>query len=174
MIGLVIVFGVIAVTLISLNAQQTSVLSTGQRATELQHDRIVEKLSIELEDCSPETDGIVSLLSTSITNKGSETSRITTLLLSRDSPINVTDAYDMWTDFSQYDYEDIEISSSKVNDNFVRPFIISGDVVTFDVQNIQVRTNVNVPTSHAPTKMIFVTDLGNKYVLPINIALDCV
>lgn len=169
MVGLVIVFGVIAVTLMALNGQQTSVIATGHRVAELQHDRTAERLDLEFESCTAVIAGKTNL-SINVTNAGSETSRITTLLLLRDAPVNVTDNFDTWTDLSTIDNK-IVISPSKIDTDFVRPFIASGNDASFRIQDAQV-TLISTDPDQSATKMMIVTELGNKFVSPFDIA-DC-
>ncbi len=142
MIGLLVVFGVIGVALLSLNTQQTSLFSTQQQLNELQHDRNLETFEAKVLRCKESTSTHADFVTVRINNTSSQVLTVNSFILHNVVYQNVTDA-----GFS--------------NGTKIRVMPHESKIV--DIKNVRylIKSPDDPPSDNA-NRMILVTDLGNK------------
>lgn len=173
LIGLVVVFGIVAVAFLSLNTYQASLFVTQQHLNELQHDRNSEKLMLGVLNCKyiPDNKTHVAQINITISNTWAETSRITSFLVLRDNPMNVTDAQETWTNVTKGDHK--IFFKGPLKPGFALPSIRSYSSSNFTITNdTQISTDKTGNGKNA-TKIMVVTELGNKLIDSFNFTKDC-
>jgi len=150
MIGLLVVFGVIGVAFLSLNVQQMSLFAAQQQINEMQHDRNLESFGGKVLSCqnSNPPDGRAESITIRVNNTSSQPLGLGSFILYSKQYQNVTDA----------GYIKVEVPSKMTG-------------FQFQLQNITYDLD-GTPDSildHA-TRIIIVSDLGNKLILDYDFA----
>jgi hypothetical protein len=182
MIGLVVVFGIIALAFISLSSQQVSLTETHIEVTNLQHDRNFEKMTFEILHCQylKTTNPVdssnrthVDYIGIRLNNTGSETVKLSSFMLYRQNPINVTEAKELWANNTKNDNSTYFLGPVKTG--FGLPAIPSGTSKEFRIQDdAQISTaQVSDANRKNATTMMIVTDIGNKHVFQFNFTDKC-
>jgi hypothetical protein len=150
MIGLLVVFGVIGVAFLSLNTQQTSLFSTQQRLNELQHDRNLETFEGKILGCGVGNNTHAEFTTIRINNTSSQSLDLTSFIAHSKTYQNITD--------SGY------FNNTKITVKAQQSRIFDLTDIRYDL------SATDILPDHA-TRMILLSDLGNKIFLDYNFSL---
>lgn len=155
MIGLLVVFGVIGVAFLSLNTQQTSLFSTQQRLSELQHDRNLESFEGKILNCKKTNSTHTDFVTIRINNTSSQSSDLSSFIAYNKVFQNVTDSgYFNGTKIT------IQALESKIMD-------LTDIKYNLDAAN-------PAPEPDHATRLILLSNLGNKLILDYDFDINCV
>ncbi len=173
MIGLVVVFAVVAAAYIALTSQQMSLARTQNEVSELNRDRSNEKLTVEVIACQYADIYNVDWIDIQVNNTGSDTTRLKAFLLTRTNPMNATEAKNMWVDNTDV-VAPFSIHFTK-DSNHGLPIILALESKTFRIEdNSRISTATNGPDIQYATSILVVTELGNKIVDSFNFETGCI
>jgi len=154
MIGLLMVFGVIGVAFLSLNTQQTSLFSTQQRLGEIQHDRNLEGFTGKILNCKKINSTHADFVTIRINNTSSQSSNLDSFIAYNTILQNVTDS-------GYFNNTKITIQAQKSK--------------IFDLVDIRYDLDGagSAPEPDHATRMILLSDLGNKIILDYDFDTKC-
>lgn len=151
MIGLVVVFGVVGIAFLSLNTQQTSLFTTQQKVNELQHDRNMESFESKILRCKDDgSDRKARFIEIRINNTSTQSLNLNSFILYNLQYQNITNT----------NYTKINIPFQTLNFKFN----LTG--VTYDL-------DVSDTPDYSATRMIMMTDFGNKIIINYNFDVLC-
>jgi hypothetical protein len=171
MIGLVVVFAIVAAAYIALNSQQMSLARTQNEISELNHDRNNEKLTVEVIGCQSADISNADWIDIQVNNTGSDTARLMAFLLTRTNPMNVTDAKDVWVDKTD-DVAPFSIHFTK-DSNHGLPMILALESKTFRIEDNSHIAVTNGADIQYATSLLIITELGNEIVDSYNFETSC-
>ncbi len=175
LIAILIVFGIASVALLSVLNAQTSLFGTQIDISEIQHDRKIESLTLEIRSCGPQNKTHFNTLEIRINNTSSQTSSIDAMLFLNDTDVTSVAS-------THYVFENKTSNDSKMwhndtaRDNLDTPSIKPVESRTFTIED-DTQFGILDPSSSEPlrnaSKIILVTKLGNKIIAASNFTKGC-
>jgi hypothetical protein len=155
MIGLLAVFGVIGITFLSLNSQQTSLFATQQQLNEIQHDRNMELFTGKIINCRELNDTHNDFVTVRINNTSNQ-------ILSLNSFISYNTIYQNVTDAGYFNNTKIRIPPQESS-------VFDLIDIRYDLSSID-----STPEPDSATRMILTSDHGNKIIINYDLDGNCV
>ncbi|MEO9309930.1 MAG: hypothetical protein ABI337_06505 [Nitrososphaera sp.] len=154
MIGLLVVFGVIGIAFLSLSSQQTSLFVTQQSLNELQHDRNREAFDVKILNCNKINATHIDFVTIRINNTSSQALNLNSFIVYNIAYQNVTDS-----GYFNNTKIPIQAQQSKIVD-------LTG--IRYDLDG-----NGSPPEPDGATRMVLISDLGNKIIFDYDFTLNC-